>query len=117
MKTKIKRQGSTELPRFAGGALAIAGASTANAATVQISFANNLVNYSGYANFVPDLTGDGVADVRASVNARPSGGGYIPEGSVRVNSVLFNFEMGFAQNYSSVHVVFFNSQNVRSPAL
>ena len=78
MKTKMKRQGSTELPRFAGGALAIAGASAANAATVQISFANNLVHYGGYANFVPDLTGDGVADVKASVHAVPSGGGTSP---------------------------------------
>jgi hypothetical protein len=64
MKEKMKRQGSTELPRFAVGALAIAGASAANAATVQISFANNVVSLSsGLTNFVPDLTGDEVADV------------------------------------------------------
>ena len=59
----MKRQESTELPRFAVGALAIAGASAANAATVQISFANNMVSMSsGLTNFVPDVTGDGVND-------------------------------------------------------
>ena len=35
MNVKMKRQGATELPRFAVGALAIAGASVANGATVQ----------------------------------------------------------------------------------
>jgi hypothetical protein len=61
MKTKMKRQGSTELPRFAAGALAIAGASAANGATVQISFANNVVSTStGLTLFDADLSGDGV---------------------------------------------------------
>jgi hypothetical protein len=69
MKTKMKRQGSTELPRFAAGALAVAGASAANAATVQISFANNVVSMSsGLGNFVADLTGDLAGDVRGLVN-------------------------------------------------
>jgi hypothetical protein len=60
MTTKMKRQGSTELPRFAAGALAIAGASAANAASVvQITFANNMVSYStGVTLFVADLSGD-----------------------------------------------------------
>jgi hypothetical protein len=66
----MKRQGSTELPRFAVGALAIAGASAANGATVvQISFANNVVSMSsGLGNFVADLTGDLTNDVRGQVN-------------------------------------------------
>ncbi len=60
----MKRQGSTELPRFAVGALAIAGASAANGATVQISFANNVVSSAtGATNFVSDLTGDRAFDV------------------------------------------------------
>jgi hypothetical protein len=64
MKTKMKRQGSNELPRFAVGALALAGASAANAATVQISFTNNVVSLSsGLSNFFPDLTGDLLSDV------------------------------------------------------
>ncbi len=60
----MKRQRQTELPRFIVGALATAGASVANAATVQITFANNMVSLSsGLNNFVPDLTGDSIADV------------------------------------------------------
>ena len=62
----MKRQGSTELPRFAVGALAIAGASAANGATVQISFANNVVSTStGLTLFDADLSGDEAADVKA----------------------------------------------------
>ena len=64
MTTKMKRQESTELPRFAVGALAIAGASAANGATVQITFTNNVVSsVTGAVNFVADLTGDSVDDV------------------------------------------------------
>ena len=64
MKTKIERQGSTELPRFAVGALAIAGASAASGATVQITFANNYVSSSaGTTNFLADLTGDTLDDL------------------------------------------------------
>jgi len=66
MTTKMKRQGSTELPRFAVGALAIAGASAANGMTVQITFANNVVSYStGVTLFVADLSGDEEPDVKA----------------------------------------------------
>ena len=64
MKTKIERQGSTELPRFAVGALAIAGASAASGATVQITFANNYISsLTGTGSFEADLTGDRVSDV------------------------------------------------------
>ena len=55
---KIQRQ--TELPRFIVGALAAAGASAASGATVQISFANNVVSsVTGTTSFTADLTGDG----------------------------------------------------------
>ena len=61
----MKRQGSNELPRFAVGALAIAGASAASGATVQITFANNVMSTSaGLTLFEADLSGDGAADVR-----------------------------------------------------
>ena len=66
MKTKMKRQGSTELPRFAVGALAVAGASAANGATVQITFANNYVANTangGLTSFDGDLTGDSGVDL------------------------------------------------------
>jgi putative photosynthetic complex assembly protein 2 len=63
MKTKMKRQGSTELPRFAVGALAIAGASAANAATVQITFNGSYISTSGGNQLVTDFGGDGVADL------------------------------------------------------
>ena len=62
----MKRQRQTELPRFIVGALATAGASAANGATVQITVLNNYVSVStGLSNFMPDLTGDGAGDVMA----------------------------------------------------
>jgi hypothetical protein len=72
MKTKMTRQRQTELPRFIVGALATAGASVANGATVQITFANNVVSsVTGLDNFTADLTGDTVDD---DVQGRTSGG-------------------------------------------
>ena len=66
----MKRQGSTELPRFAVGALAIAGASAANGATVQITFTNNVLSTtSGTVDFVADLTNDGLDDVGGAVRS------------------------------------------------
>jgi len=64
MKTKMKRQGSNELPRFAVGALAIAGASAANAATVQISFNNSFISSTLGNQLDTDFGGDLVADIR-----------------------------------------------------
>jgi hypothetical protein len=63
MKTKMKRQGSTELPRFAVGALAIAGASAANAATVQITFNGSFISSSTSNNLDTDIGNDGVIDL------------------------------------------------------
>lgn len=63
----MKPQGSTQLPRFVVGALATAGASAASGATVQISFANNVVSsWTRLSSFTADLTGDGTADVTAA---------------------------------------------------
>jgi hypothetical protein len=60
----MKTHRQTELPRFIVGALATAGASTASAAIVQITFTGNVLSTStGLAAFVPDLTGNGTADV------------------------------------------------------
>jgi hypothetical protein len=69
-------------------ALAAAGAATqANGATVQISFANNMVSFSTVlANFVPDLTGDGVNDV----------GGYLSSTSVSISNALNSRILGQA---------------------
>jgi hypothetical protein len=70
MKSKMKRQGATALPRFVVGALATAGASAANGATVQITFDNNVVSSTnGLANFAPDLTGDTVNELDAVFSA------------------------------------------------
>ena len=67
MTTKMKRQRQTELPRFAVGALAIAGASAANGVTVQITFGNNLVTLGSVGGGVHlDLTGDLLIDVIAT---------------------------------------------------
>ncbi len=66
----MKRQGSTELPRFVVGALATAGASVASGATVQISFANNYVSDTSIANFLDDVTGDGTADLEGLLDSK-----------------------------------------------
>ncbi|MCX8497001.1 MAG: hypothetical protein ORN51_12540 [Akkermansiaceae bacterium] len=94
MKTKIKRQESTELPRFAVGALAIAGASTANAATVQITFKGSFISSTGGYHIVTDFGGDGVADVVSS-NRSNWRNGYKKVG-VRLNGALspFGYAMG-----------------------
>ncbi len=55
----MKRQGSTELPRFAVGALAIAGASAANGAAVQITFTGSYISSSAGNTLVTDFGGDG----------------------------------------------------------
>jgi hypothetical protein len=90
MKTKMKRQGSTELPRFAVGALAIAGASAANGATVQITFTGSYIATTGDISLVTDFGGDGVADLggnrfgtkRVRLFGPPSGAaGYLLWGS------------------------------------
>jgi hypothetical protein len=62
---KMKTQRQTELPRFVVGALAAAGASAANGATVQITFDNNVLTNWSSNNFEADLTGDGLDDVLA----------------------------------------------------
>jgi len=101
MKTKMKRQGSTELPRFAVGALAIAGASAANAATVQITFANNVVSSStGLTLFDADLSGDEAPDVTALIQGN---GVYLRalSGASIANAQLLNgtFVIRFVNNF------------------
>jgi hypothetical protein len=84
MKTKMKRQGSTELPRFAVGALAIAGASAANAATVQISFNNSFISSTLGNQLDTDFGGDLVADILGTLLG-PLDGVYLrmmPNGSL-----------------------------------
>ena len=64
MKTKMKRQGSNELPRFAVGALALAATTASSqAATVQITLTGNKISSTGGNQLVADLTGDTNADV------------------------------------------------------
>jgi hypothetical protein len=64
MKTKMKRQGSTELPRFAVGAIAIAATTASSqASTVQITLTGNKISTTGGNQLVADLTGDLSADV------------------------------------------------------
>jgi hypothetical protein len=68
MKSKMKRQRQTELPRFIVGALATAGASAASGATVQITFTENYVsNFTGLTKLTEDLTGDGFDEVEGYV--------------------------------------------------
>ncbi len=84
----MKRQGSTELPRFAVGALAIAGASAANGATVQITFTGSFISTTGGNNLVTDYGGDGVSDFA---------GGYVGHsGWIGAGSNLFAAAYGTA---------------------
>ncbi len=59
----MKRQGSTELPRFIVGALATAGASAANAATVQITFTGSSISSTTGGSLVTDFGGDSTNDL------------------------------------------------------
>ena len=66
MKMNVKRQEITGIPSFAVAALAMAGASAASGATVQITLTNYFVANTalgGTANFSGDVTGDLVSDV------------------------------------------------------
>ena len=105
MKSKMKIQRQTELPRFAVGALAIAGASAASGATVQISFTNNYVSSStDLTSLVSDLTGDGVPDVVGWVNAGMwSRGVGLRMGDVGVNEIGRAY--GFNQESNVARVV------------
>ena len=58
----MKRQRQTELPRFIVGALATAGASAANGATVQITFNNSFISSTAGKQLDTDFGGDGVAE-------------------------------------------------------
>ena len=74
-----KRQGSTELPRFAVGALAIAGASVASGATVQITFTNSYISTTGGNHLVTDFGGDLTNDITGAIRFPGGsllGGGY-----------------------------------------
>jgi len=88
MTTKMKRQGSTELPRFAVGALAIAGASAANAATVQITFTGSFISSTGGNQLDTDFGNDSVADLVGQV---ASYGLFISGSSALVAEVTNNF--------------------------
>jgi hypothetical protein len=67
----MKRQDSTKLPSFVVGAIATASASVAGGATVQITFANNVVSsVTGDRNFTADLTGDKVDEDIVAVYGR-----------------------------------------------
>jgi DUF917 family protein len=88
MKTKMKRQGSTELPRFAVGALAIAGASAANAATVQISFNNSFISSTMGNQLDADFGGDLVNDVVGVLS--------VMGGVVRLEAAIDNASLGAA---------------------
>lgn len=58
-QTNIGRSRAKWLP----GAMAVAAATNAQAATVQISFANSFVNQSGATNLTTDIGGDGSPDI------------------------------------------------------
>ena len=95
MKTKMKRQGSTELPRFAVGALAIAGASAANAAVVQITFNGSYISSTGGNHLDTDFGNDGNANLfvlsaesAVGVAGMPSILAYVGPGAPGPNSVF-----------------------------
>ncbi len=131
MKTKMKRQGSTELPRFTVGALAIAGASAANAATVQITFNGSYISSTGGNHLVTDFGGDGTGDnLRGYTEAAGVrlywGGGYqvggafnngIPIVFVEQSSAMGSFSGGGVVTLRGItRVVSFTDANVRDGA-
>lgn len=70
---KITKQRQLELPHFVVGALATAGASLANGATVQITLTGNQISTSGGNQLNADVTGDGTLDfVIAGANTAKS---------------------------------------------
>ncbi len=64
----MKRQGPTELPRFAAGALAVAGASSASAATVQITFTDSYVSSLTGNQLDNDFGDDGFNDISGAAH-------------------------------------------------
>ena len=99
-KIKIKKQGHTELQHFIVGALATAGTSAANGATVQITFANNLVSSTtGVQQFTGDLTGDStynpeVAGIWAAAAPPQGNGGYaIPGIDMRASVKTLGYQV------------------------
>ncbi len=115
----MKRHGSTELPRCAVGALAIAGASAANAATVQITFNGSYISSTGGNHLVTDFGGDGDNEIRGFRSGNQAGVkvtgttmayayGY---GGVKVASVVgggrrFNIGDGSVRGVSTLSVLF-----------
>jgi hypothetical protein len=94
MKTKMKRQGSNELPRFAVGALAIAGASAANGATVQISFNNSYISSTSGNNLDADFGNDGTAEIEGEWGARSAQVWDLLDGELLGTAVSFVFAPG-----------------------
>jgi hypothetical protein len=100
MKTKLTRQASTELPRFIVGALATAGGA-AQAATVQITFANSFVSASSSANLVTDVGGDGFADLTGQVTTFSNSIGRLDQVNLRifpVASIIGRARAGYSVN-------------------
>ena len=135
----MKRQGSNELPRFAVGALAIAGASAANAATVQITFTGSYISTSGGNHLVTDIGGDGGAnfagileskavkleDASTQWVAQASGGSSSSTTSIKAASVflrgsVYVYNSGKSSAVAALRTlvaVAFSDANIRSGAL
>ena len=95
----MKRQRQTELPRFVVGALATAGASMVNAATVQITFTNSFIS-SIYGNMLDDDYGDdGGADMVGNAASPSFRGGALASLRAGIGSGLNSVLRGIAVRY------------------
>jgi hypothetical protein len=125
MKTKMKRQGSDELPRFAVGALALAATTaSSHSATVQITLTGNKISSTGGNELVADLTGDGMADVTlsgalvgfpsyfsATVGVNVNGGWVV---AARFSRVSYRVDAAFGGEGSGVGTAFLSSSSTQS---
>jgi hypothetical protein len=95
----MKEQRQTELPRFVVGALATAGASMVNAATVQITFTNSFIS-SIYGNMLDDDYGDdGGADMVGNAASPSFRGGALASLRAGIGSGLNSVLRGIAVRY------------------
>jgi hypothetical protein len=77
MKSKMKIQRQTELPRFIVGALATAGASAASGATVQITINGSFISSSTGNHLDTDIGNDGVSDLSGEIANTNNGFGRV----------------------------------------
>ena len=112
MKTKSKNRPIGA--RWVPGIIAAASATTANAATVQITFANNILMNTtggGVTSFTSDLTGDAFDDVHPDVASNTVGLRRLP--SFFIASAIFDSSSGARVSVGTMMVSGGSSKTLR----